>query len=181
MKKEGFKKEVIKNYFEECEIRVCERDEKEVAKLDIGSAECAYDELDDSWLRIDINEADESSGGKVDLIVDAHDLSCFEDESFDVVWSGACLVCYTRDEAVKEAARVLKEDGKMLLRIQTLYLGRLIRCLYENNMYVEGIEELNYGGTTDDMNELIEVIVTARRGRSEWKDKNDEPHLYEDL
>ena len=178
---EDEKKEVIRKYFEECEIRACCLDEKVKTKLDIGSSEGAYDPEDDSWLRIDINKAEERMEGKVDLIVDAHDLSCFEDESFDVVWSGACLVCYTRDEAVKEAARVLKEDGKMLLRIQTLYLGRLIRCLYENNMYVEGIEELNYGGTTDDMNELIEVIVTARRGRSEWKDKNDEPHLYEDL
>jgi len=167
------KKEVVRKYF---------RENKEKTKLDIGSAECAYDEEDDSWLKIDINKSDESSGGKVDLIVDVHDLSCFEDESFDVVWSGACLVCYTKDEAVKEAARVLKKDGKMMLRIQTSYLGRLIRCLYENSMYVGGIEELNYDYAGEGKpDELIEVIVTARKGESNWKDANDEPHLYEDL
>ena len=167
---EDEKKEVIRKYF---------RENKET-KLDIGSAEGAYDREDDSWLKIDINEAEESMDGKVDVIVDADDLSCFEDESFDVVFSGACLVCYTKDVAVKEAARVLKKDGMMKVRIQTVYLGRLIRCLYENEMHVESIKELNYGGTTDDMNELVEVIVTAGKGRSEWEGMSDEPDLYKE-
>lgn len=168
-------KEVVRKYFEE---------NKEETKLDIGSAEGTYGSEDGSWLRIDINEAEESMGGKVDLIVDAHDMSCFEDESFDEIWSGACLVCYTRDEAVKEAVRVLKKEGKMEVRIQMSYLGRLIRCLYENSMYVEGIEELNYGAILEGEkcigDELIEVIVTAKKGESDLKGVSDEPHIYEE-
>jgi len=172
---EDEKKEIIRKYF---------RKNKRKTKLDIGSAEGAYDPEDDSWLKIDINKAEESMGGKVDLIVDAHNLSCFEDESFDEIWSGACLVCYTRDEAVKEAARILKEDGKMTIRIQMPYLGRLIRCLYENSMFVESIEELNYdqakGKGEVYKDELSEVIVAAKKGESSWKGMSEEPQLYDE-
>jgi len=112
--------------------------------LDIGSDEGPREGPE--WIHLDIKHTplcDEMFGFRtVDVIADAHNLP-FAEQTFDHVYSGACLFEYTEASAFLEALRVLKDNRTLELRVHLEALPRTIEGCMSAAMIVTNIEALN--------------------------------------
>ena len=85
--------------------------------LDIGSGHGPYATYFPNRVSIDL-----APGPGVDILADAHDLSMFEDESFDCVLSTEVLEhLHTPHQAINEMHRVLKKGGKIVLTTRFIF------------------------------------------------------------
>lgn len=96
-----------------------ERHRSEGKTLDVGCGNAIYGHLFPNRVTVDIEQR---PGVAVDIIVDAHNLSVFTNDSFDIVLCTEVLEhLHTPAQAIAEFKRVLKPGGILLLTTRFVF------------------------------------------------------------
>ena len=143
-------------------------------KLDIGSAEGPVEadvHLDYSMDYLPYTE--EELGFKpVDILADAHRLP-FRNNLFDEVRAGSILIVYTGTDAVDEAFRVLKQNGKLEAVLQLPLITTFLDATTELGV-VNDIETINTNITDDSIFD-VRILMT----KNKYTDWDNPPWIRE--